>query len=88
MKDLSKETVSLIVSALITVRLEAFKDLQAAERMKHLSYLKHVQQALDENATALRELAQDVAPWLMYHPQLLDVFDVVDTAPQKENAQC
>lgn len=74
MKDLSKSTVSIVVSALIGARLESTKELHEAERMGHSTYRTHIQQALDENAAAIRELNDEVAPWLRYHPQLLDVF--------------
>ena len=71
---LSKSTVSIIVSALISARIDATKELEEAKRMGHAAYGAQIQQALDENATAIRELNGDVAPWLRYHPQLLDVF--------------
>jgi hypothetical protein len=73
-KDLSKSTVSIVVGALIAVRLEALKSLHQAERMGHVDYQAQIQQELDANAAALRELNKDMAPWLEYHPQLRDAF--------------
>lgn len=74
MKDLSKDTVSLIVGALITVRSEIQRSLDEAQRMGHVVFQATLQQELDANAAALRELNQEVALWLEYHPQLRDVF--------------
>ena len=75
MNDLSKETVSLIVGALITVRTEIQRSLDEAKRMGHTVFQATLQHELEANAAALRELNQEVAIWLEYHPQLRDVFE-------------
>lgn len=77
MKDLSKDTVSVIVGALITVRSEIQRSLDEAKRMGHVVFQATLQQELDANAAALRELNQEVALWLEYHPQLRDVFEEI-----------
>ena len=87
MKDLSKETISLVVSALISVRLDTIKELQDAQRAGHLAYQSQVQQALDENSMAIRELNDDFAPWLSYHPQLLDVFEGTEASAEKAHGK-
>lgn len=86
MKDLSKDTVSIAVGALITVRMDALKSLQDAERDGHVGYQATLQNELDANAAALRELNQEVAPWLEFHQQLRDVFARNETNPTKETA--
>ena len=86
MKDLSKDTVSTAVGALITMRTETLKSLHEAERDGHVGYQATLQQELDANAAALLELNQEVAPWLEYHPQLADVFARNETNPTKETA--
>jgi hypothetical protein len=73
-KDLSKATVSTIVNALIDTRLDAIKTLAGAERAGHAEHKTLMQQWLDANAAAFRELNEEAAPWLRYHPQLHDVF--------------
>lgn len=75
MKDLSKDTVSTIVNALIDTRLDALKFLAGAERAGHVEHQTLMQKWLSENAAAFRELNQEAAPWLQYHPQLRDVFE-------------
>ena len=75
MKDLSKETVSLIVGALITVRTEIQRSLDEAKRMSHAVFQATLEHELEANAAALRELNQEVAVWLEYHPQVRDVFE-------------
>lgn len=75
MKDLSKDTVSLIVGALISVRTEIQRSLDEAKRMGHVVFQATLQHELEANAAALRELNQEVALWLEYHPQLRDVFE-------------
>lgn len=79
MKDLSKDTVSVIVGALVTVRSEIQRSLDEAMRVGHVVFQATLQQELDTNAAAVRELNQEVAPWLEYHPQLRDVFDKTGT---------
>jgi hypothetical protein len=78
-KDLSKDTVSVIVGALVTVRSEIQRSLDEAMRVGHVVFQATLQQELDTNAAAVRELNQEVAPWLEYHPQLRDVFDKTGT---------
>jgi hypothetical protein len=75
MSDISKETVSIVVGALVTVRLEGLKSLHQAERMGHAEYAAQIQKELTANASALRELSEEMAAWLKYHPQLKDVFE-------------
>lgn len=74
MKDLSKETISVAVGALIAVRMQAINSLHEAERDGHAGYQATLQLELDANAEALRELNHEVAPWLEFHAQLRDVF--------------
>lgn len=74
MKDLSKSTVSTIVNALIDTRLDSKKTLAGAECSGNVERQTLIRQWLDANAAAFRELNEDVVPWLMYHPQLRDVF--------------
>jgi hypothetical protein len=85
-KDLSKDTVSIVVGALIMVRTETLKSIEEAKRDGHEGYQATLQQELDANTAALRELNQDVAPWLEYHPQVRDVFARNETNPTKETA--
>jgi hypothetical protein len=85
-KDLSKDTVSLIVGALIAGRSEILQKLQEAERLGHSGYQATLQSELDANAAALRELNQEVAPWLEFHSQLHDVFARNETNLTKETA--
>ncbi|WP_036170391.1 hypothetical protein [Massilia sp. 9096] len=91
MRDLSREAISTIVHALISARIADAKAYQDAGALGHLIYQATIQQRLDENAAALRELNQDVAPWLQFHSQLRDVFAVpsaADTDTAQGSASC
>jgi hypothetical protein len=82
--SLSQPAISAIVSALLHERKTLAADLAfwsaRARRAGKTSYCQQISQSLQENTTALVELANGMAPWLRQHPEYVLINKEKDTA--------
>lgn len=81
--SLSQPTISAIVSALLHEREDlkddlVFWSLHASHVAK--THCQQIAQSLQDNAAALTELANGMAPWLKQHPQYGFITQLKDTA--------
>ena len=81
---LSQSTISAIVSALLHEREKLAADLafwsSRPTRVAKKAHYQQVKQLLQDNATAIAELANGLAPWLKQHPEYTSIINSKDTA--------
>lgn len=65
---LSEHTISAIARALLDARRDLSKQLAYWRECQYTAHVDLVTTELRENANALAELADAIAPWLKQHP--------------------
>jgi hypothetical protein len=83
MKQLSDQAVITIVSALLrrreeTLQLKAHFEERSRQGNQHTEVaecLKCTQESLERHNAALRELSEEVAPWVKDYPELQSLFE-------------
>jgi poly(3-hydroxyalkanoate) synthetase len=81
---LSQSTISAIFSALLHEREKLAADLafwsSRQSRVGKKTHYQQVKQLLQDNATAIAELANGPAPWLKQHPEYPSIIELKETA--------